>query len=80
MSKSVPNLIEVSRREEFVFNFIGNHDGKAIPEPLPETVLSLQTKGLVELGDRLPVDGVAQMMTRCFLTELGKVCFIKRKG
>jgi len=63
--------IEVTEPEYFAFNFIGNHPGKGIPMPLPQTVRALEKKGLIAFGELLPVD----RKTRCWLTHLGKVCF-----
>ena len=65
--------IAVTEREHFAFNFIGNHDGKGIPMPLPAPVKSLEKKGLITFGAFLRSD----QKTRCFLTPLGQLCFIK---
>lgn len=72
----MPQRIVITERENFVFNFVRNNEGKGIPLPLPQTIRSLAKKGLVETGEFLPVSH--QM--RCWLTPLGKRCIQLKKG
>jgi len=67
----VITTIEVCGREGFVFDFIANHDGDGIPCPVPDTVLSLEKKGLIRVSKTYPTD----IKVRCFLTDLGKIVF-----
>ena len=60
--------IEVTDSEKFSFAFIKEHDGRGIPTPLPESVLSLIEKGLVKCGQHFE----SENKTQCFITDLGK--------
>ena len=62
--------IAVTEPEMFVFKFIRENEGKAIPAPLPKTIISLSAKGLVKKGEYLP----SSHAIRCYLTPLGKKC------
>ncbi len=66
----MPTRIEVTEPEHFAFRFIGNHQGKGIPWPLPLTVKNLARKGLVKIGEAKWGN-----KTACYLTPLGKTCF-----
>jgi len=61
--------IEVTKKEEFAFNFISNHNGKGIPTPLPLPVMGLIKKGLVRTSYRICP---SSYKTKCFLTSLGR--------
>ncbi len=63
--------IEITEPEHFAFQFIGKHDGKGIPLPLPTTIKSLVKKGLVMIGRRV----MNNTQRSCCLTPLGKTCY-----
>ena len=62
--------IKVTHRECFAFQFICKHNGKGIPYPLPDPVLSLIKKGLVRSGKHL----TAESKIQCWLTPVGEKC------
>lgn len=62
--------IALTESEMFVFKFIKENEGKPIPFPLPQTIHSLTSKGLVKKGEFLK----SSCAVRCYLTPLGKIC------